>query len=86
MKGKPVRQIVYGLLSIPGGALMSWLALTGIHLGDYIYRFPYLIILGGALVVLGISNTFLGTIGLVRHALTRATPPRNVYSDPAQRL
>jgi hypothetical protein len=29
---------------------MSWLALTGIQLGDSIYRFPYFIILGGVLV------------------------------------
>jgi len=43
---------------------MSWLALTGIQLGDSIYRFPYFIILGGVLVVAGIVNIISGSIAL----------------------
>jgi hypothetical protein len=49
---------------IPGGALISWLALTGIQLGDSIYRFPYFIILGGVLVIGGIVNIIGGAIAL----------------------
>ncbi len=83
MKRKPVQQIVVGLLCIPGGALISWLALTGIQLGDSIYRFPYFIILGGVLVVWGIVNTIGGAIALAHRSNASAIPAQNTDLDPA---
>ena len=60
---------------------MSWLALTGIQLGDSIYRFPYFIILGGVLVVAGIVNIIGGAIALARRSNSSAIHAQN--TDPA---
>ncbi len=60
---------------------MSWLALTGIQLGDSIYRFPYFIILGGVLVVAGIVNIIGGSIALAHRSNTSAIRAQN--TDPA---
>jgi hypothetical protein len=84
VKRKPVQQIVIGLLCIPGGALISWLALTGIQLGDSIYRFPYFIILGGVLVIGGIVNIIGGAKALAHRSNTSAIPDQNTGPNPAQ--
>lgn len=70
MKRKSVQQIAIGILCIPGGVLISWLALTGIQLGDSIYRFPYFIILGGVLAVAGVVNIISGIISFARKSNT----------------
>jgi hypothetical protein len=62
---------------------MSWLALTGIQLGDSIYRFPYFIILGGVLVIAGIVNIIGGTIALAHRSNTTAIPAQKAGPDPA---
>jgi hypothetical protein len=83
VKRKPVQQIVIGLLCVPGGALISWLALTGIQLGDSIYRFPYFIILGGVLVIGGTVNIIGGAMALAHRSNTTAIPAQKTGPDPA---
>ncbi|HEX6480558.1 MAG TPA: hypothetical protein VF043_17105 [Ktedonobacteraceae bacterium] len=82
-KRKPVQQIVAGLLCIPGGVLLSWLALTGIQPGDSTYRFPYCIILGGVLVIGEITNAIGGVIALAHRSNTSAIPTQKTDPDPA---
>ena len=66
------------------GALMSWLALTGIQLGDSIYRFPYFIILGSVLVIGGIVNVIGGAMALAHRSNTSAIPAQKTGPDPTQ--
>lgn len=70
MKQSAIKLITIGLFSIPGGILVSWFGATGIRIGDYIYTYPYLTILGVVMVLLGIFNMFRGLVFLGR----RTTP------------
>jgi hypothetical protein len=82
-KRKPVQRFVTGLLCIPGGALLSWLALSGIQLGDSIYRFPYFIILGGVLIIGEIVNAIGGVIALAHRFNTSPIPAQKTDPDLA---
>ena len=62
---------------------MSWLALTGIQLGDSIYRFPYCIILGAVLVIGEIANAIGDVIALAHKSNTSAIPAQKTDPAPA---
>ncbi len=77
LNGKPVAQIIVGIIMIPVGALISIAAMIGN--GQYIY--PYWIVAGIAIAIIGI-------VFIVRGAKARNLPKPSVqqaaYSAPGQ--
>ncbi len=76
LNGKPLAQIIVGIIMIPSGALISIAAMMG---GDYIY--PYWIVAGIAIAIVGI-------VFIVRGTKARSQPKPSVqqttYNAPGQ--
>ncbi|WP_207229421.1 hypothetical protein [Ktedonosporobacter rubrisoli] len=79
VRGKPHHQIIGGIILIPAGGGLSWVAIFG----SSHYYYPYWVLTGIVLAVLGAIALIKGLVGLATGQ--RAAQPAQVpYGMPAQ--
>jgi hypothetical protein len=74
----PGKQIIASLICIPIGGIICYFATQGIVIGDYVYRWPYLMIVGFTAALLGAITLIQGII----NALLRGWDGRTMRRQP----
>jgi hypothetical protein len=83
-RGKPLHQLLFGIVAIPLGAVISWAALFA----DPNYSYPYFVIVGALLAIFGIALIGKALFGFVALAAQPKAAPlvagQVPYTGPAQ--
>lgn len=81
----PGKQIIIGLICIPIGLVVCYVATVGVVVGEYVYRWPVLIILGLAVALLGLMTVGQGIFNAVLRGWNGRSPRFAKSVQPAQK-